>query len=178
MARRSAPFGRSLQKKTALAARPPQGHSRFLGGDSANTNEVANPMFTVIPIGHVSSSLVQREDAPKQGHEGGPDSWLMFEREFEEGLRDLRTGEEILVLTWLDRGDREALSVHPRGDQSASLRGVFSTRSPDRPNPVGIHRVRIVETESPTRFRVRDLEALDGTPIIDVKPVLDHIKER
>jgi len=136
-------------------------------------------MFTLKRIGHVDSSLIDRKHAPKQGSEGGaPEAWLVFEPEFEEGLRDLREGEEILVLTWLDRGDRETLSVHPRDDRSAPMRGVFSTRSSDRPNPVGIHRVRIVEVASPTRFKVRDLEAFDGTPIIDVKPVLDRAKER
>jgi tRNA-Thr(GGU) m(6)t(6)A37 methyltransferase TsaA len=134
-------------------------------------------MFTLKPIGHVSSPLVDREHAPKQGYEGAPEAWLMFKPEFQEGLRDLRAGEEILVLTWLDRGDRETLSVHPRDDRSALLRGVFSTRSQDRPNPVGIHRVRIVEIASPTRFKVLDLEAFDATPIIDVKPVLDRVKE-
>lgn len=101
----------------------------------------------------------------------------MFEPEFADGLRDLRAGDEILVLTWLDRADRGMLSVHPRDDLSAPLRGVFSTRSADRPNPVGIHRVRIVEAESATRFRVTDLEAVDGTPVIDVKPVLDRAIE-
>jgi tRNA-Thr(GGU) m(6)t(6)A37 methyltransferase TsaA len=144
----------------------------------SNAREAANSMFTVIPIGHVTSPLARRDDAPKQGHEGAPDAWLVFEREFQEGLRDLRVGQEVLVLTWLDRSDRQTLSVHPRGDQHAALRGVFSTRSPDRPNPVGIHRVRLVEIESPTRFKVRDLEALDGTPIIDLKPVLDRVQER
>jgi tRNA-Thr(GGU) m(6)t(6)A37 methyltransferase TsaA len=135
-------------------------------------------MFTVMPIGHVSSSLVDREHAPKQGNEGAPEAWLVFKPEFQEGLRDLRTGEEILVLTWLDRADRDLLSAHPRDDQDAPLRGVFSTRSQDRPNPVGIHRVRIVEIVSPTRFKVLDLEAFDATPVIDIKPVLDRIKER
>lgn len=134
-------------------------------------------MFTVVPIGHVSSSLLDREHAPKQGHEGAPECFLVFEAEFQEGLRDLRAGEEILVLTWLDRSDRGTLNVHPRDDRSAPLTGVFSTRSQDRPNPVGIHRVRIVEIVSPTRFRVRDLEAFDATPIIDIKPVLDRMKE-
>jgi tRNA-Thr(GGU) m(6)t(6)A37 methyltransferase TsaA len=100
-------------------------------------------VFTIIPIGHVSSSLVDREHAPKQGNEGAPEAWLVFQREFQEGLRDLRAGEEILVLTWLDRAQRDLLSVHPRDDQTAPVRGVFSTRSQDRPNPVGIHRVRI-----------------------------------
>jgi tRNA-Thr(GGU) m(6)t(6)A37 methyltransferase TsaA len=135
-------------------------------------------MFTVMPIGHVSSSLVGREHAPKQGNEGAPEAWLVFKPEFQEGLRDLRTGEEILVLTWLDRAHRDLLTVHPRDDQDAPLRGVFSTRSQDRPNPVGIHRVRITEIVSPTRFKVLDLEAFDATPVIDVKPVLDRVKER
>jgi tRNA-Thr(GGU) m(6)t(6)A37 methyltransferase TsaA len=135
-------------------------------------------MFTVMPIGHVSSSLVDREHAPKQGNEGAPEAWLVFKPEFQEGLRDLRAGEEILVLTWLDRADRDLLTAHPRDDQDTPLRGVFSTRSQDRPNPVGIHRVRIVETVSPIRFKVLDLEAFDATPVIDVKPVLDRVKER
>lgn len=135
-------------------------------------------MSTLDPIGRVDSPLVDREHAPKQGHEGAPAAWLVFKPEFQEGLRDLRVDEEILVLTWLDRGDRETLRVHPRDDLGAPLRGVFSTRSQDRPNPVGVHRVRIVEITSPTRFKVVDLEAFDGTPIIDVKPVLDRVRER
>jgi tRNA-Thr(GGU) m(6)t(6)A37 methyltransferase TsaA len=135
-------------------------------------------VYTVIPIGHVSSSLVDREHAPKQGNEGAPEAWLVFKPEFQEGLRDLRAGEEILVLTWLDRAHRDLLNVHPRDNQDAPLRGVFSTRSQDRPNPVGIHRVRIAEIVSPTRLKVLDLEAFDATPVIDVKPVLDRVKER
>lgn len=135
-------------------------------------------MMTIVPIGSVSSPLVHPEHAPKQGSEGSPEAWLVFEPEFEAGLEDLQAGEEILVLTWLDRGDRETLKVHPRDDQSVPLRGVFSTRSQDRPNPIGIHRVRIVERESPLRFKVLDLEAIDGTPIVDVKPVLDRFQER
>jgi tRNA-Thr(GGU) m(6)t(6)A37 methyltransferase TsaA len=135
-------------------------------------------MITITPIGSVSSPLVDREQAPKQGNEGAPVAWLVFEPEFLEGLKDLQAGEEVLVLTWLDRGDRQTLRVHPRDDASAPLRGVFSTRSQDRPNPIGIHRVRIVEREGPLRFKVFDLEALDGTPIIDVKPVLDRALER
>ncbi|HEY6364191.1 MAG TPA: tRNA (N6-threonylcarbamoyladenosine(37)-N6)-methyltransferase TrmO [Candidatus Binatia bacterium] len=135
-------------------------------------------MYTVMPIGHVSSSLVDREHAPKQSNEGAPEAWLVFKPEFQEGLRDLRAGEEILVLTWLDRADRDLLTVHPRDDQNAPLRGVFSTRSQDRPNPVGIHRVRIAEIVNPIRFKVLDLEAFDATPVIDVKPVLDRAKDR
>jgi tRNA-Thr(GGU) m(6)t(6)A37 methyltransferase TsaA len=130
------------------------------------------------PIGRVRSPLKKREDAPKQGDEGAPAAWLEFDPAFQDALSDLAAGQEILVLTWLDRADRSILRVHPRDDESAPLRGVFSTRSQDRPNPIGIHRVRIVELESATRLEVLDLEALDGTPIIDVKPVLDRVRER
>ena len=147
-------------------------------GAPATVRTATNDTFTLNTIGHVSSSLVDREHAPKQGFEGAPEAWLLFKPEFAQGLRDLKEQEEILVLTWLDRGDRATLSVHPRDDPSAPRRGVFSTRSQDRPNPVGIHRVRIVEIASSTRFRVRDLEAFDGTPILDVKPVLDRAEER
>ena len=134
-------------------------------------------MLTLRPIGRVASPLVERDDAPKQGFEGAPEAWLLFAPEVETGLRELRVGEEVLVLTWLDRADRETLRVHPRDDPNAALRGVFGTRSADRPNPIGIHRVRIVEIAAPTRLRVADLEALDGTPILDVKPVLDRARE-
>jgi aminoglycoside 6'-N-acetyltransferase len=147
-------------------------------GSPATVQAATNDLFTLKPIGRISSSLVDREHAPKQGFEGAPEAWLVFKPAFADGLRDLKEGEEILVLTWLDRGDRETLRVHPRDDRSAPLRGVFSTRSQDRPNPVGIHRVSIVAIASPTRFKVRHLEAFDGTPIIDVKPVLDRVTER
>jgi tRNA-Thr(GGU) m(6)t(6)A37 methyltransferase TsaA len=136
------------------------------------------PVFKLKPIGYVRSPLVDRAHAPKQGNEGSPEAWLEFQPEFQEGLADLRPGDEVLVLTWLDRGVRETLSVHPRDDMNAPLLGVFSTRSQDRPNPVGIHRVKIAEIAAPTRLRVLDLEAFDATPIIDVKPVLDPVKER
>jgi tRNA-Thr(GGU) m(6)t(6)A37 methyltransferase TsaA len=120
---------------------------------------------------------VNREHAPKQGNEGSPEAWLVFEAEYLEALRDVQAGDEVIVLTWLDRADRATLSVHPRDDLSAPLRGVFSTRSQDRPNPIGIHRVKIIEVVDGIRFRVADLEAFDGTPIIDVKPVLDRVRE-
>jgi tRNA-Thr(GGU) m(6)t(6)A37 methyltransferase TsaA len=135
-------------------------------------------VFTLTPIGRVSSPLTDRAHAPKQGHEGAPAAWLLFEPRFADGLTELAVGDEILLLTWLDRADRDTLRVHPRDDESAPLRGVFSTRSQDRPNPVGVHRVRISEIAGPTRLRVLDLEAFDGTPIIDVKPVLDRERER
>ena len=135
-------------------------------------------MFTLKPIGYIRSPLMDREHAPKQGDEGAPEAWLVFRLEFEDGLKDLQVGEEILLFSWLDRGDRETLRVHPRDDMSAPLRGVFSTRSQDRPNPLGLHRVRIVEMDGPLQFKVLNLEAFDATPIIDVKPVLDLVKER
>lgn len=135
-------------------------------------------MFNLKAIGHVSSPLVDREHTPKQGFEGSPEAWLVFKPEFQEGLRDIQVGDEVLVLTWLDRADRATLSVHPRDDQSMPIRGVFSTRSQDRPNPVGIHRIRVIEIASPIQFKVLDLEAFDATPIIDVKPVLDRVKEQ
>jgi len=133
--------------------------------------------YEVQPIGSVESPLIDRDDAPKQGDEGSPEAWLVFDRTVAEGIRDFETGAEIIVLTWLDRADRDTLVVHPRGDERNPLRGVFSTRSPDRPNPIGLHRVRIVDVEG-LRVHVRDLEALDRTPIIDVKPVLEPSGER
>lgn len=129
-------------------------------------------MFTLHPIGYVRSPLLNPAEAPKQGYEGAPAAWLMFQPAFEPGLRDLAVGDEILLLTWLHHGDRATLLVHPRDDLGVPLRGVFSTRSQDRPNPIGVHRVTIVEVDPPCAIRVRDLEAVDGTPIIDVKPVL------
>lgn len=135
-------------------------------------------VMQLTPIGYVNSVLVDRAHAPKQGHEGAPDAWIVFDPAFREGLRDLRVGDEVLVFTWLHQSDRTVLSVHPRGDPNNPLTGVFSTRSPDRPNPMGLHRVRIVETDGSLRFKVQNLEAVDGTPIIDVKPVLDRARER
>jgi tRNA-Thr(GGU) m(6)t(6)A37 methyltransferase TsaA len=133
--------------------------------------------YVVQPIGRVESPLTDRDLAPKQGDEGSPDAWLVFEPGVSEGLRDLQVGTEVIVLTWLDRARRDVLVVRPRGDRARPETGVFSTRSPDRPNPVGLHRVAIVSIDG-SRLRVRNLEALDGTPIVDVKPVLDGGAER
>ncbi|MFL6074946.1 MAG: tRNA (N6-threonylcarbamoyladenosine(37)-N6)-methyltransferase TrmO [Mycobacteriales bacterium] len=133
--------------------------------------------YEVRPIGRVSSPLVDAASAPKQGDEGAPEAWLDFDPAVYAGLRDLRAGTEILLLTWLDRADRDVLAVHPRGDRDRPVTGVFSTRSPHRPNPVGLHRVEIVKVDG-IRLRVRNLEALDGTPIIDVKPVIGGPDER
>jgi tRNA-Thr(GGU) m(6)t(6)A37 methyltransferase TsaA len=127
---------------------------------------------TLVIIGHVESPLTDRRLAPKQGSEGSPDAWLVFRRSVAEALSDLKEGDEVIVLTWLDRADRDALRVHPRDDPSRAPMGVFSTCSADRPNPIGLHRVRIVSIVDGLRFLVRNLEALHLTPIIDVKPVL------
>jgi tRNA-Thr(GGU) m(6)t(6)A37 methyltransferase TsaA len=133
--------------------------------------------FEVHPIGRVESPLVDRESAPRQGDEGAPDAWLVFEDEVGDGLRDLEPGTDVIVLTWLDRARRDVLRVHPRGDLARAPQGVFSTRAPDRPNPIGLHRVRILAIEG-NRMRVAGLEAIDGTPVLDVKPVLGPLDER
>jgi len=126
----------------------------------------------LIAIATVESPLTDRRQAPKQGREGSPEAWLVFEPRFLEALDGIAPGDDVLVLTWLHRADREVLRVHPRDDLSNPETGVFNTRSSDRPNPVGLHRVRVLEVDGP-RLRVADLEAIDGTPVIDVKPVLD-----
>ena len=123
------------------------------------------------PIGTVRSPLTDPADAPKQGDEGAPLATIVLEPEFLDALQGIEVGEALVVLTWLDRADRGVLSVHPRGDPARERRGVFATRSPDRPNPIGLHRVRVEAIERET-IRVRDLEAVDGTPVLDLKPVL------
>jgi tRNA-Thr(GGU) m(6)t(6)A37 methyltransferase TsaA len=129
--------------------------------------------FEVRAIGRVESPLTDLESAPRQADEGAPEAWLVFEPEMVEGLRSLRPGDVLILVTWLHRAHRDVLSVHPRGDTSRAQEGVFSTRSPDRPNPVGLHRVEITAVEG-RRVRVHSLEVLDGTPIIDMKPVLSE----
>lgn len=127
--------------------------------------------FEVRPVGRVESTLVDLAQAPRQGDEGAPDAWLVFDAAVAEAMQDLRPGDELLVLTWLDRAERTVQVVYPRGDQTRARQGVFSTRSPHRPNPIGLHRVRVIEVDG-LRVYVSDLEAIDGTPIVDVKPVL------
>jgi tRNA-Thr(GGU) m(6)t(6)A37 methyltransferase TsaA len=134
-------------------------------------------MFELHSIGTVESPLTDRASAPKQGNEGSPESWLVFSPRVAEGLRDIAAGDSLLLITWLDRAVRDVLLVRPRGDAGRPETGVFSTRSPYRPNPLGLHRVRVLEVDG-TRMRVADLEAIDGTPIVDVKPVLEPIGER
>lgn len=122
-------------------------------------------------IGTVASPLTDPGSAPKQGDEGAPAATIVLDPEFVEGLAGVRQGDALIVLTWLDRAARDVISVHPRGDRTRPRQGVFATRSQDRPNPIGLHRVR-VEAIDGTRIEVSDLEALDGTPVLDLKPVL------
>lgn len=128
-------------------------------------------------IGKVESPLRDAEQAPKQGEEGSPLAELVFDACVKDALSDVRIGDRLLLLTWLDRADRGVLRVHPRDDLTRPLCGVFSTRSADRPNPIGVHRVTVVANPGPLRFQVRNLEALDGTPIVDVKATLEGFVE-
>jgi tRNA-Thr(GGU) m(6)t(6)A37 methyltransferase TsaA len=123
------------------------------------------------PVGVVESRLADPASAPKQGDEGTPDAWIVFGAEFADALADVRPGDEMIVVTWLDRARRDVLRVHPRDDPSVPLHGVFSTRSADRPNPIGLHPVSVASVEG-TRVHVYGLEAVDGTPVIDLKPQL------
>ena len=123
------------------------------------------------PVGRVESPLTERAAAPKQGNEGAPEAWIVFESDLTDALRGIEVGDEILVFTWLDRGKRDVLQTCPRDDPANPIQGVFNTRSPDRPNPIGLHPVTVVAIDGP-RMLVSELEALDGTPVLDVKPAL------
>jgi tRNA-Thr(GGU) m(6)t(6)A37 methyltransferase TsaA len=125
----------------------------------------------------VASPLRDLQAAPKQGDEGSPEADIVVDPSLADGLRGVAPGTDVLVLTWLDRARRDILTVHPRGDVSRPETGVFATRSPHRPNPIGLHRVTILGIEG-TRLRVRGLEAIDGTPVLDIKPVLAAAEER
>ena len=135
----------------------------------------SEPMdLQLTPIGTVESSLTDAASAPKQGNEGAPDAWLVFDAGVLDGLDGVSVGAEVILLTWLDRARRDVLRVHPRDDPANPMQGVFSTRSADRPNPIGLHRVEIASIQGP-RIQVTNLEALDGTPILDLKPVLSAL---
>ncbi len=138
---------------------------------------MAESRYKVVPVGWVESPLTEMAQAPRQADEGAPPAWLVFEAAVTDAARDLRPGTEIIVLTWLDRADRSILLTIPRGDPRNPTTGVFSTRSPDRPNPIGLHRVRVIAVDG-LRVQVDHLEVLDGTPVIDVKAVLDEIADR
>lgn len=131
----------------------------------------ATSEYGIRPVGFVRSALVSREDAPRQGREGAPNAWLELEDEVVPCLDGLTVGQEIIVITWLHRAQRDTMKVHPRDDASNPLTGVFATRSADRPNPIGLHRVRIL-ARAGSSLEVGPLEAVDGTPIVDLKPVL------
>jgi tRNA-Thr(GGU) m(6)t(6)A37 methyltransferase TsaA len=134
---------------------------------------MSSRLYTIEPIGVVRSKLTRLEDAPMQGDEGAPEAWLEILPTVAQGLLGIRAGDELLVLTWLHLAQRDVLQVHPRGDPSRPLTGVFATRSPDRPNPIGLHHVSVLEVmEAERKLRVAPLEAIDGTPIVDIKPVL------
>jgi tRNA-Thr(GGU) m(6)t(6)A37 methyltransferase TsaA len=127
--------------------------------------------MNLIPIGIVESALADLDAAPRQGDEGAPDAWLVIEPQFRDALDGIAAGDDIFVFTWLDRARRDILRVHPRGDRSRPEEGVFATRSPHRPNPIGLHRVEVVAV-AVDRVHVRPLEAVNGTPIVDIKPVI------
>jgi tRNA-Thr(GGU) m(6)t(6)A37 methyltransferase TsaA len=128
------------------------------------------------PIGFVRSSLRAREEAPRQGNEGAPDAWLVLREDVAVGLEGIAVGDDIIVLTWLHEASRDVLRTHPRNDPNNPLTGVFATRSPDRPNPIGLHRVRVLDVR-PGEIDVGPLEAIDGTPIVDIKPVLSDVAD-
>ena len=133
--------------------------------------------YRLEPIGVVRSELVSLETAPRQGDEGAPEAWLELTAPVAPGLVGITVGDELIVLTWLHRARRDVLQVHPRGKLETPLTGVFATRSPQRPNPVGLHRVSVLEVAG-ARLRVAPLEAIDGTPVIDIKPVLGQLNDR
>lgn len=133
--------------------------------------------FELRRIGHVQSPLTARAAAPRQPDEGAPEAWLVFDEDVHEALQDVTAGEEYVLLTWLHAADRSTLAVHPRGDFDRPVQGVFTTRAPDRPNPIGLHRIRVSEVDG-LRLRVDALEAIDGTPILDLKPVIGDIADR
>ena len=133
--------------------------------------------YEVISIGIVRSTLINPEDTPRQGDEGAPEVWLELAASMEEGLGGLAVGDELIVLTWLHKARRDLLQVHPRGNPNAPPTGVFATRAPHRPNPIGLHRVSLLELAGP-RIRVAPMEAVDGTPVLDIKPVLGAIDQR
>lgn len=127
--------------------------------------------YRLHPLGHIRSTLRALDRAPKQGSEGAPDAWLDLDPAFARGMSGIVAGDEVIVITWLHRANRDVLEVHPRDDPVIPLHGVFATRSPDRPNPLGLHHVTVREI-SGVRLRIGPIEAIDGTPVVDMKPVL------
>jgi tRNA-Thr(GGU) m(6)t(6)A37 methyltransferase TsaA len=127
--------------------------------------------YLLHPVGFIQSSLKERGEAPRQGNEGAPDAWLEVHSAAADALDGMMVGDEFIIITWFHQSDRDVLKVHPRGDMNNPLTGVFATRSPDRPNPLGLHRVTVLEIAG-NRLKVGPIEAIDGTPVVDIKPVL------
>jgi tRNA-Thr(GGU) m(6)t(6)A37 methyltransferase TsaA len=138
-----------------------------------NTCRLVSMDYTLHPIGQIQSTLTERKNAPRQGNEGAPDAWLEVDPTYAKGLLRLAVGDEVLVFTWFHRSNRDTLEVYPRDDPQNRLTGVFATRSPDRPNPIGLHRVTVREI-SGLRVRIGPIEAIDGTPVVDIKPILSN----
>ena len=132
--------------------------------------------YLLEPVGFIRSALKRRKNAPRQGGEGAPDAWLEIDRRFTGVLPGINVGEEIIVLTWFHQARRDVQKVHPRGNKRAPLTGVFATRSPDRPNPIGLHRVTVQEIVG-TQYKIGPVEAIDGTPIVDIKPALQRLND-
>ena len=132
--------------------------------------------YDIKPIGIIRSELTSRRSAPRQGYKGAPDAWVEVNPPVAEGLEGISAGSEIILITWLHKSYRDTLKVHPRGEKNKPVTGVFSTRSPDRPNPIGLHRVSVLEIDG-DRIKVGPLETIDGTPVIDIKPVLQHFAD-
>ena len=138
---------------------------------------MAERTYILTPVGIIHSDLTNRHAAPRQGYEGAPEAWIEVSSDVADGLLGIRSGDEIIVITWLDRAQRDILQVHPGRNPKAPLTGVFATRSPDRPNPVGLHRVTVLEIAG-QRLKVGPIEAIDGTPVIDIKPVLSRSDDK
>ena len=165
-------MGEDMAGPRAAGGNPSAGDRR-----SAGRAGPAEQRYEVRPVAWVESPLKQLAQAPNQGREGAPPAWLAVEPDLAEAARDLRAGQQVLVLTWLDLARRDELACVPGDDPASPPLGVFSTRSPDRPNPIGVHRAQILAVEG-LRIQVSELEALDRTPVIDIKPVLDQVAER
>lgn len=135
----------------------------------------AGASFSLRPVGVIRSTLRARDAAPRQGAEGAPDAWLELDEWARPAMDGLAAGDEVIVLTWLHQADRDVMKVHPRSDPRNPLTGVFATRSPSRPNPIGLHTV-VVRAVEGTRLRVGPIEAIDGTPVVDIKPVLNECR--
>ena len=138
---------------------------------------MAKTTYVIQPIGVVRSTLTSLDQAPRQGDEGAPEAWLELTASAAAGLHGIAVGDQLFVLTWLHRAERDVLQVHPRGDPARPITGVFATRSPDRPNPIGLHQITVLEVTARS-LRIAPMEAIDGTPVVDIKPVIGRVKDR